>query len=956
MSSVPTVGPYRLGERVGSSVWKAVDSRNEKPVALKILTKQLPKDTAKRDALVREVRVAAALYHAFLIPIQEIVPIGDNLLLVMDFVDGQSFSKHLNGKPADRAGFFRIAYQLTDAVRFLHTKGLVHGNINTDSVMITASGQVRLAGLNLINLLPRPDGISPHFQQKGNDPRSVAYMAPEQITGQRTDPRTDVYSLGVVMYEIATGRLPYQATNAGDFARAIVEGNPISPKALNPTIDHAILMILGRCLFKDQFSRPKDAKAVLEELGKGDPDAARIASEMSTRITSAPAAADETAARQAILLIADVANFDEVAARDPEAAARANARMQQVLGEAVYLFDGHVVDPFSRRMVAELPSIENALEAARKGEFDFSPEQQNDPPIPVRLLLHAGNVMTKDGEVTGDAVMRAIGALGQLPPNQLHLSEEFVRRSRGSVRVRDAGARAGVKLSTIVPTDKPAPSPMTEEEIAAEELTEAEMIAAETVVESRKKNRKTLVIAAVVALVMFGGALAAFLLRRSPQTAPAASSRQRAAAVAVPAPKKVHVAPIVVEDAVVDPAVATLANTIRMAVVEIMRSAPEIRLADAPAADVTEVGGVIRAGATGPEIVAAATDTQGGIPLADAATGIRAVVEWIAMRAGVAIRGVSNSPEALNAYAAAVAAIAANDPAAAEPAVRAAVAADPNFLAAQVLAMRFFASVGKPDDAVAAAQQLAALDPTNIDAQRNLARMALSLGAVGPAFKAYSAILQRNGSDVEALTAVARYAASVGDAPRFSAALLRLNAAPKEMIPVHAPDILVASGRMESAVDQYYDIEVNVANNPALAMKIGRIAVLRRGTEIAELELKKLESSDPNFGYHLLKAYMAASRNDRATAEQELDLAAAASLPGDDFWTSAAEVYAMLGGTDEVIEALEKAAARKEPTASYILTNPLFGYLRSDQRFSALRSALSAQQAEVRAAVAQVAL
>src|SRR5688500_11051821 len=154
MSSVPTVGPYRLGERVGSSVWKAVDSRNERPVALKILTKQLPKDTAKREGLVREVRVAAALYHAFLIPIQEVVPVGDNLLLVMEFIDAQSFSKRLNGKPADRAEFFRLAYQLTDAVRFLHTKGLVHGNINTDSVLVTPAGQVKLAGLNLMNLLP----------------------------------------------------------------------------------------------------------------------------------------------------------------------------------------------------------------------------------------------------------------------------------------------------------------------------------------------------------------------------------------------------------------------------------------------------------------------------------------------------------------------------------------------------------------------------------------------------------------------------------------------------------------------------------------------------------------------------------------------------------------------------------------------------------------------------------
>ncbi|HEU4520721.1 MAG TPA: serine/threonine-protein kinase, partial [Thermoanaerobaculia bacterium] len=448
MSSVPTVGPYRLGERVGTSVWKAIDSRNERPLALKILTKQLPKDTAKRDAFVREVRVAAALYHGFLIPILEVVPVGDNLLLVMDWIDAQGFSKRLGNKALDRGTFFRLAYQMADAVRFLHTKGLVHGNINADSVMVTASGQVRLGGLNLHNLLPRPDAPSTHFQQKGNDPRSVAYMAPEQITAQRVDARTDVYSMGVVMYEMSTGRLPHLATNAGDLARAIVEGNPMSPKSVNPAIDHSILMLLGRCLFKDQFSRPKDAKAVLEDIAKADPDAMRIASEATARTISAPApgSADETAARQAVLLIADVAQVDSL---DPDAAAAATARMQQLVGEAVYLFDGSVVDPFAKLMVAELPSIENALEAGRKSEFDFSPEQQPDPPIPVRLLLHAGNVMTKDGEVVGDAITRATAALAQIPPMQLHLTEDFVRRAKGAVRTKDAGARGGVKLYTI---------------------------------------------------------------------------------------------------------------------------------------------------------------------------------------------------------------------------------------------------------------------------------------------------------------------------------------------------------------------------------------------------------------------------------------------------------------------------------------------------------------------------
>ncbi|HEX6176932.1 MAG TPA: protein kinase, partial [Thermoanaerobaculia bacterium] len=789
MSSVPTVGPYRLGERVGTSVWKAVDSRNERPVALKILTKQLPKDSARREALVREVRVSAALYHAFVVPILEVVPIGDNLFLVMEFLDAQPLSKRVGGKALPRGDFFRLAYQLADALRFVHGKSLVHGNVNTDSVLVTPSGQVKLGGFNLLNLLHRADGPSAHFQQKGNDPKSVAYMAPEQITSQKIDARTDVYSMGVVMYEMATGRLPFNATAAPDLARLIVEGKPQSPKAVNPAVDNATLSIIGRSMLKDQFSRLKDAKTVIDDIAKADPDAVRAASAMSTRLTaSSPALADETAARQSILLIADVANYDEVSKVDPNAASKAAARMQQVLGESVFLFDGNIVDPFGKRLVAELPSVENALEAARKGEFDFSPEQQSDPAIPVRLLLHAGNVMTRDGEVVGDAVARATAALEQIPPLQLYLTEEFMRKARGVVRVRDAGARGGLKLYTITPSDRPAAPAPTQLQDEVEELEPIEIVEAP---KPAKRRLPIVAIAATVVLLLIGAAAAFFFSRTGDAPVASATSAPAAAATAQTS-QKVRVGAISVDPSVPDPEVPKRADAIRIAAIEILRTVQGIRLTDEAAADVTEFSGVIRAGAAGPELVDAQAQAT---PLSDAAAGVRAILNSIAQRARISLRHVTSSPEALNAYTEAVTATSASDPIRAEAAIRTALAADPNFMAAQILAMRFFAAQGKTDEAVAAGRQIVALDPENITASRDLARMALTLGAIQPAFDAFNAILRKNPSDAEALTGVARYAASVGDSRRFTAALTRLNGStPPNLVAVHAPDILVAGG------------------------------------------------------------------------------------------------------------------------------------------------------------------
>ncbi|HKR66631.1 MAG TPA: serine/threonine-protein kinase, partial [Thermoanaerobaculia bacterium] len=386
MSSQP-LGPFVIGERVGSTVWIAEDTRNGKRVAIKLLTKALPKEPAKRETMIRDVRVAAALFHTFLVPVHEVLAVNDNLLMVMEALDAQPITKHLNGQPADRATFFRLAFQLASALKYLHVKGVLHGNLNADAMMVTPEGQVRLGGLNLTNLMRR-ERTSAAYQQKGSDPRLVSYMAPEQITSQSIDEKTDIFSLGILLYEIATAKLPFNGASPVDIARAIVETQPASPRGANPQIDNAVMGVLGACLFKDPTKRQKDMKTIVEGIEKIDPEAAVFATKFEKSLTSmAPSTAER---KRTILFVADVVNFEDTAATDPEAAARAAARMQQILGESVYLFDGKVIDPFGTRMIAELPSVESAIEAGRKGEFDFSPEQQSGDDLNVRMLLHAG--------------------------------------------------------------------------------------------------------------------------------------------------------------------------------------------------------------------------------------------------------------------------------------------------------------------------------------------------------------------------------------------------------------------------------------------------------------------------------------------------------------------------------------------------------------------------------------
>ena len=182
---------------------------------------------------------------------------------------------------------------------------------------------------------------------------------------------------------------------------------------------------------------------MLDEIARADPEVAKFSSDMAKG--GAPAAAQQGAkTRSSILFIADVA-------KDPSAGdhAKATARMQQILSEAVYLFDGEVLDAFGPRMIAELKSVDSALEAGRKGEFDFSPGQQGDKPIPVRLLLHAGEIEVREGAVSGPAITKAIEVLQTLPPMKLFISEDFAKRGRGKVRLRDSGAKAAIMSRPI---------------------------------------------------------------------------------------------------------------------------------------------------------------------------------------------------------------------------------------------------------------------------------------------------------------------------------------------------------------------------------------------------------------------------------------------------------------------------------------------------------------------------
>lgn len=956
-----TFGPFKLLERLGTSVWRAEDSRSGKTVAVKVLASRLPSEPGRREAVIRDVRLAAAIRHSALVSLDEVTTAGDALVLVMELFDGQPLAKAI-GSPMSREEFFRTAWQIASALKIVHDRGLVHGNLNADSVLIAPSGEVRIAGLNLSNLVPRDGGQ----RTLPDDVRRVAYLAPEQIKNEAVDARADIFAAGVIFYQLATAKLPFQAADAAELARKIVSDNPASPKSFHPAIDPAVMTVLGKCLFKDPMKRYKDARAIGDDIGRLDPEAPKFAEELAraalTRVTSRAKAA--AVGRDVILLVGDVANHEDLVTRDPEAATRASARMQQILGEAVYLFDGKVIDPFGPTMVAELPSTESAIEAARKCAFDISPDQQGtERLVHIRLLLHAGRAEVTETEIRGEAVDKALAVIENLQPLQLFITEDFAKVGRNGLRLRDAGARAGVKLFSIAEAEpEPEPESMDEpvEEIVAagapatDAAAGAVAAAAATPQPARKKSSLPLIAAVFLVLGVLGGAGVMLWLRHQKDGVPAvASAPVKPAAARMPA--KVFVEPFKTEGT--DPQLADRAAAIQLAAIELLRRTPGIEVATAPGPDVAVVSATLRTGAAGLELVPTATGPKAGagtpVAAADSASAIRPFLDWVATHS-TARPAVSQSPAAVNAFADAVSAVSKSDDAKADASLRAAIQADPSFMTAQLMAFEYFKKQGKDADALAAAKAISAADPANLDVARYVARESVQAGDPAAAIVAYGTILQRAPKDVECLNVLAQYSLAVGDEARFAALVKRLSGMSQQA--AHDPDVFLNGGRIEAAINRYYDVEVAQPSNAALALKIGRISVLRRSMPIADLEVKKLQQLDPLYGYPLLQAYIAAENRSRAQATSALAEAQKAAQPTDSYWTSVAEVSALLADNRGVLDGLEKAVAKGEPTGAYILNNPLFTYLHSDARFVKLQERIAAQQAAIRTALASVSL